>query len=215
MMQRLRAQSQELSTALSNLNTPESVHTMCATPLYEAWPRQQHIWRDAVAEHLGEHVGSPASRALDSIRSALGALHAEPIVASSAAAAPHVGSSRPSTAEESRLGSSCRPSKPNTLLPGSTVDADINEADPGSTGMLPGIERELNRLLGPKKATAGPSVGSPGMQSTPAAAAAAGHAVSAAPFTMSRAAWRVCTATRCSKKTETALPRLADRTCRH
>ena len=40
--------------------------------------------------------------------------------------------------------------------------------------MLPGIERELNRLLGPKKATARPSVGSPGMQSTSAAAAAAG-----------------------------------------
>ena len=174
MMQRLRAQSQDLSTALSNLNTPESVHTMCATSSYEAWPRQQHIWRDAVAEHLGERVGSPASRALDSIRSALGALPAEPTVASSSAAAPHVGSSRPSTAEDLRLGSSWRPSRFDTCLSGSTVDADINEADRGSTGMLPGIERELNRLLGPKKATAGPSVGSPGMQSTPAAAAAAG-----------------------------------------
>ena len=40
--------------------------------------------------------------------------------------------------------------------------------------MLPGIERELNRLLGPKKATAGPSASSLGTQSIPAAVAAAG-----------------------------------------
>ena len=174
MMQRLRVQSHELSTALSNLSTPESVHTMCATPSYEAWPRQQQVQQIAVAEHLGEHDGSPASRALESIRSALGAPPAEPIVASSAVAAPHVSSSRPGTAGESHLGSSRRPSEHDASLPGCNLDTSIREAEQGSTGMLPGIERELNRLLGPKRATAGPSVSSPGMQSTPAAAAAAG-----------------------------------------
>ena len=173
MMQRLRAQSQELSTVLGNLSTPGSVHTMCATPSYKAWPRQQHIQRDAVSEHSRGRVGSPASRALESIRSALDVLPTEPTVASSAAAAPHAGSSRPSTAEKSHLGSSRRPSRPDASLPGSNLVTSINESDQGSTGMLPGIERELNRLLGPKKATAGPSVSSPAMQSTPAADRAA------------------------------------------
>ena len=174
MMQRLRAQSQELSTALGNLSTPGSAQGVCATPSYEAWRRPKHIQRDAVAEQSSVRVSSPASRALDSIRSALGALPAEPAVASSANAAPHAGSSRPSTAERSRLVSSQRPSISDASLHVGTPNGSINEAEKGRTGMLPGIERELNRLLGPRKATAGPSVSSLGMQSTPAAAAAAG-----------------------------------------
>ena len=174
MMQRLRAQSQELSTALGNLNTPGSAQGVCATPSYEAWRRPKHMQHDAVAEHVSGCVSSPASRALESIRSALGTLPAEPTVASSAAAAPHAGSSRPGTAGESDLESSRRPSNHDASLPGRNLDTSIGEAKQGSTGMLPGIERELNRLLGPKRATAGPSVSTPGMQRTPAAAAAAG-----------------------------------------
>ena len=173
MMQRLHAQSQELSTALGNVSTPGSAQSGCASPSYEARRWQKHTQRDAMAEHLSERVSSPASRALESIRSALGTLPAEPAAASSADATPPAGSSRPSTAGEPCRSSSRQPSNSDASHSGSAQNASINEAEHERRGMLPGVERELNRLLGPKKAPAGPLVSRPRLQSTSATAAAA------------------------------------------
>ena len=168
MMQRLHEQSQQLSTALGNFSTTGSAQTVCTTPSHAAARRQKHIQRDAVAEHVSERISSPA-------RSALGTLPEGPTAASSADAASHAGSRRPSTAEGTRLWSSLQPCKCDASLPGSALNASMNAAGQECTGMLPGLEGELDKLLGPDKAAAGSSVSSPRLQSTPAAAAAAGQ----------------------------------------